>query len=76
MVKTTNELIPDSTITSRLCSSRGFISTRYPASKRKLSDKDIQELDKLFDILNISERYTRTFDETQNRIDVLLGYKR
>lgn len=51
----------------------GFIGKRYPRSKRKLSDKDIKELDELFHAQNRSAR-GKEYDERQARIDELLGF--
>jgi len=51
----------------------GFIGKRYPRSKRKLSDKDIKELDELFHAQNRTAR-GKEYDERQVRIDELLGF--
>lgn len=51
------------------------LGTRYPKAKRKLSDKDIKELDKLFQILNKTPRYTKEWDALKPKINKLLGYE-
>jgi len=51
------------------------LGKRYPKAKRKLSEKDIKELDKLFHDLNKTTRYTAEWDALCPKINKLLGYE-
>ena len=47
----------------------------YPKAKRKLSDKEVEELDYLFYELNRTTRYTEEWDALAPKINKLLGYE-
>ena len=51
------------------------LGDRYPKAKRKLSDQDIQELDKLFHALNKAQRGTDEWNELTPKINKLLGFE-
>jgi len=51
------------------------LGNRYPQSKRKLSDKDIQSLDTLFHTLNKSSRGDKNWDSLCKEINKILGYE-
>jgi hypothetical protein len=48
-------------------------NNRYPRSKNKLSNEDIDRLDELFQALNKATRYSDEFNDIADEIEGILG---